>query len=84
MEYITKELKGVIGETYAEPAGRITVDQGVAPAIADVQSMVMDETAYTAESYKAYAAVEAKLAAAKTEAERVALCARAARRGFPA
>lgn len=75
MEYITKELKGVIGEDYAEPAGRITVDQGVAPAIADVQSMVMDETAYTAESYKAYAAVEAKLAAAKTEAERVALCA---------
>lgn len=75
MEYITKELKGVIGETYAEPAGRITVDQGVAPAIADVQSMVMGETAYTAESYKAYAAVEAKLAAAKTEAERVALCA---------
>ena len=75
MEYITKELKGVIGETYAEPAGRITVDQGVAPAIADVQSMVMDETAYTAESYKAYAAVEAKLAAAETEAERVALCA---------
>ena len=75
MEYVTKELKGVIGEDYAEPAGRITVDQGVAPAIADVQSMVMDETAYTAESYKAYAAVEAKLAAAKTEAERVALCA---------
>lgn len=75
MEYITKELKGVIGETYAEPAGRITIDQGVAPAIADVQSMVMDETAYTAESYKAYAAVEAKLAAAETEAERVALCA---------
>ena len=75
MEYITKELKGVIGETYAEPAGRITIDQGVAPAIADVQSVVLDETAYTAESYKAYAAVEAKLAAAKTEAERVALCA---------
>lgn len=75
MEYITKELKGVIGETYAEPAGRIVVDQGVAPAIADVQSMVMDGTAYTAESYKAYAAVEAKLAAAETEAERVALCA---------
>ena len=75
MEYITKELKGVIGEDYAEPAGRITVDQGVAPAIADVQSVVLDETAYTAESYKAYAAVEAKLAAAKTEAERVALCA---------
>ena len=75
MEYVTKELKGVIGEDYAEPAGRITVDQGVAPAIADVQSMVMDETAYTAESYKAYAAVETKLAAAETEAERVALCA---------
>ena len=70
MEYITKELKGVIGETYAEPAGRI-----VAPAIADVQSMVMGEASYTAESYKAYAAVEAKLAAAETEAERVALCA---------
>ena len=75
MEYVTKELKGVIGETYAEPAGRITVDQGVAPAIADVQSMVMGEASYTAESYKAYAAVEAKLAAAETEAERVALCA---------
>lgn len=75
MEYITKELEGVIGETYAEPAGRIVVDQGVAPAIADVQSMVMGEASYTAESYKAYAAVEAKLAAAKTEAERVALCA---------
>ena len=75
MEYITKELRGVIGETYAEPAGRIVVDQGVAPAIADVQSMVMGEASYTAESYKAYAAVEAKLAAAKTEAERVALCA---------
>ena len=75
MEYITKELKGVIGETYAEPAGRIVVDQGVAPAIADVQSLVMGEASYTAESYKAYAAVEAKLAAAKTEAERVALCA---------
>ncbi len=75
MEYITKELKGVIGETYAEPAGRIVVDQGVAPAIADVQSMVMGEASYTAESYKAYAAVETKLSAAKTEAERVALCA---------
>ena len=75
MEYITKELKGVIGEAYAEPAGRIVVDQGVAPAIADVQSMVMGEASYTAESYKAYAAVEAKLTAAKTEAERVALCA---------
>ena len=75
MEYITKELKGVIGETYAEPAGRIVVDQGVAPAIADVQSMVMGEASYTAESYKAYAAVEAKLAAAETETERVALCA---------
>lgn len=75
MEYITKELKGVIGETYAEPAGRIVVDQGVAPAIADVQSVVMGEASYTAESYKAYAAVEAKLTAAKTEAERVALCA---------
>lgn len=58
MEYITKELKGVIGETYAEPAGRIVVDQGVAPAIADVQSMVMGEASYTAESYKAYAADE--------------------------
>ena len=75
MEYITKELKGVIGETYAEPAGRIVVDQGVAPAITDVQSLVMGEASYTAESYKAYAAVEAKLAAAETEAERVALCA---------
>ena len=74
MEYITKELKGVIGEDYAEPAGRIVVDQGVGPAIADVQSMVMGEASYTAESYKAYAAVETKLAAAKTEAERVALC----------
>ena len=75
MEYITKELKGEIGEDYAEPAGRIVVDQGVGPAIADVQSLVMGEASYTAESYKAYAAVETKLAAAKTEAERVALCA---------
>ena len=75
MEYITKKLNGVIGEDYAEPTGRIVVDQGVAPAIADVQSMVMGEASYTAESYKAYAAVEAKLAAAETEAERVALCA---------
>lgn len=74
MEYITKELKGVIGEDYAEPAGRIVVDQGVGPAIADVQSLVMGEASYTAESYKAYAAVETKLAAAKTEVERVALC----------
>ena len=74
MEYITKELEGVIGEDYAEPAGRIVVDQGVGPAIADVQSLVMGEASYTAESYKAYAAVETKLAAAKTEAERVALC----------
>ena len=75
MEYITKELNGVIGEDYAEPTGRIVVDPGVGPAIADVQSMVMGEASYTAESYKAYAAVEAKLAAAETEAERVALCA---------
>lgn len=75
MEYVAKELNGVIGEDYAEPAGRIVVDQGVGPAIADVQSMVMGEASYTAESYKAYAAVEAKLAAAETEAERVALCA---------
>ena len=68
-------IGSINGETYAEPAGRIVVDQGVAPAIADVQSMVMGEASYTAESYKAYAAVEAKLAAAETEAERVALCA---------
>lgn len=75
MEYVAKELNGVIGKGYAEPAGRIVVDQGVGPAIADVQSMVMGEASYTAESYKAYAAVEAKLDAAETEAERVALCA---------
>lgn len=75
MEYVAKKLNGVIGEGYAEPAGRIVVDQGVGPAIADVQSMVMGEASYTAESYKAYAAVEAKLDAAETEAERVALCA---------
>ena len=75
MEYVAKELNGVIGENYAEPTGRIVVDQGVGPAIADVQSMVMGEASYTAESYKAYAAVEAKLDAAETEAERVALCA---------
>ena len=75
MEYVAKELNGVIGEDYAEPTGRIVVDQGVGPAIADVQSMIMGEASYTAESYKAYAAVEAKLDAAETEAERVALCA---------
>ena len=72
MEYITKELKGVIGETYAEPAGRITVDQGIAPYYAALQAMILDKDAYTAESYSAYAAACAKMDAAATEAERVA------------
>ena len=71
MEYITKELKGVIGETYAKPAGRITVDQGIAPYYAALQAMILDKDAYTAESYSAYAAACAKMDAAATEAERV-------------
>ena len=73
MEYVTKELKGVIGETYAEPAGRITVDQGIAPVYAALQAMILDKDAYTAESYSAYAAACAKMDAAATEAERLAV-----------
>ena len=73
MEYITKELKGVIGEIYAEPAGRITVDQGIAPVYAALQAMILDKDAYTAESYSAYAAACAKMDAAVTEAERLAV-----------
>lgn len=72
MEYITKELKGVIGESYAEPAGRITVDQGIAPYYAALLEVILDESAYTAETYAAYAVACAKMDAAATEAERVA------------
>ena len=72
MEYITKELKGVIGETYAEPAGRITVDQGIAPYYAALREAILDKSAYTAETYAVYAAACAKMDAAATEAERVA------------
>ena len=72
MEYITKELKGVIGETYAEPAGRITVDQGIAPYYAALREVILDKSAYTAETYAVYAAACAKMDAAATEAERVA------------
>ena len=75
MEYITKELKGVIGEAYAEPAGRITVDQGVAPYYAALLEVILDKSAYTAETYAAYAVACVKMDAAETEAERVALCA---------
>ena len=72
MEYITQELKGVIGESYAEPAGRITVDQGIAPYYAALLEMILDESAYTAETYAAYAVACVKMDAAGTEAERVA------------
>ena len=72
MEYITKELKGVIGETYAKPAGRITVDQGIAPYYAALREVILDKSAYTAETYAVYAAACAKMDAAATEAERVA------------
>lgn len=72
MEYVTKELKGVIGETYAEPAGRITVDQGIAPYYAALREVILDKSAYTAETYAVYAAACAKMDAAATEAERVA------------
>ena len=72
MEYITKELKGVIGETYAEPAGRITVDQGIAPYYAALREVILDKSAYTAATYAVYAAACAKMDAAATEAERVA------------
>ena len=71
MEYITKELKGVIGETYAKPAGRITVDQGIAPYYAALREVILDKSAYTAETYAVYAAACAKMDAAATEAERV-------------
>ena len=73
MEYITQELKGVVGEDYALPAGRITVDQGIAPIYAALQAMILDKDAYTAESYSAYAAACAKMDAAATEAERLAV-----------
>lgn len=72
MEYITKELKGVIGETYAKPAGRITVDQGIAPYYAALREVILDKSAYTAETYAVYAAACAKMDAAATETERVA------------
>lgn len=72
MEYITKELKGVIGEDYAEPAGRIVVDQGVAPYYAALLEVILDKSAYTAETYAAYAVACVKMDAAGTEAERVA------------
>lgn len=72
MEYISQELKGVIGETYAEPAGRITVDQGIAPYYAALLEVILDESAYTAETYAAYAVACVKMDAAATEAERVA------------
>ena len=72
MEYITQELKGVIGESYAEPAGRITVDQGIAPYYAALLEVILDESAYTAETYAAYAVACVKMDAAATEAERVA------------
>ena len=32
MDYITTELKGVVGDTYAKPQGRITVVRAAAPA----------------------------------------------------
>lgn len=72
MEYITEELGGVIGESYAEPAGRITVDQGIAPYYAALLEVILDESAYTAETYAAYAVACVKMDAAATEAERVA------------
>lgn len=72
MEYITQELKGVIGESYAEPAGRITVDQGIAPYYAALLEVILDKSAYTAETYAAYAVACVKMDAAETEAERVA------------
>lgn len=72
MEYISQELKGVIGETYAEPAGRIMVDQGIAPYYAALLEVILDESAYTAETYAAYAVACVKMDAAATEAERVA------------
>lgn len=72
MEYITQELKGVIGESYAEPAGRITVDQGIAPYYAALLEVILDKSAYTAETYAAYAVACVKMDAAGTEAERVA------------
>ena len=61
-----------IGETYAEPAGRITVDQGIAPYYAALREVILDKSAYTAETYAVYAAACAKMDAAATEAERVA------------
>ena len=72
MEYITQELKGVVGEDYASPAGRITVDPGIAPIYAVLQSLIFDKSAYTSETYSVYAAACTKMDAATNETERVA------------
>lgn len=72
MEYVSAELKGVIDKDYATPAGRITVDQGIAPKYDKLREAVLDEQAYVPGTYDAYAAACAKMNAAETEPERVA------------
>ncbi len=73
MEYITKELGGVIGEEYAEPAGRILVTTTPMMQYTALQEVLLDEDAYTAASYAPVKAVDEKMAAAKTADEQAAL-----------
>ena len=69
MEYITEELGGVVGEEYAEPAGRILVTTTPKMYYLALTQFVLDEEAYTPESYAALKAADAKMEAAKTAEE---------------
>ena len=84
MEYVTEELGGVIGEEYAEPAGRILVTTTPMLQYLTLAQFVLDEDAYTPETYAALKAVDDKMAAAETAEEQTALLpeAKAAVRGL--
>ena len=73
MEYITEELGGVIGEEYAEPADRILVTTTPMLQYLALTQFVLDEEAYTPESYAAFKAIDEKMTAAKTAEEQTAL-----------
>ena len=73
MEYITEELGGVIGEEYAEPAGRILVTTTPMLQYLALTQFVLDEEAYTPESYAAFKAIDEKMTAAETAEEQTAL-----------
>lgn len=73
MEYITEELGGVIGEEYAEPADRILVTTTPMLQYLALTQFVLDEEAYTPESYAAFKAIDEKMTAAETAEEQTAL-----------